>query len=208
MDFENEPLENEEERELQDTSDGAAEESDSDDRVSEVTSLPADDEVDPIANETEATEEEGAPEAAAAGSGMATVTPASESVFVDVSSGELAPADSAEGGFIELDPSDEPAVEATSSFDEVRPFATGASDLSPHAQSMLNPTSDGGPPLARPLIMVRLADDQMEHLINEICKRMAKRNEQTCRELVQHLINQEFWRRDCQERAIIGSHRR
>jgi hypothetical protein len=81
---------------------------------------------------------------------------------------------------------------------------TPNSDLSPHAQQMLRPTSDGGPPLARPIIIVRLADDQMEQLINETLRRSARRSEQTSKEVAQFIVDQEFWRRDCQERAILG----
>ncbi len=78
------------------------------------------------------------------------------------------------------------------------------SDLSPHAQQMLQPTPDGGPPMARPIIIVRLADDQMEQVINETLRRSARRSEQTSKEVAQYIVDQEFWRRDCQERAILG----
>ncbi len=207
MDFENEPLENEDERELQSETDAAQDAGDGGDGDAlEGTAVSTDADAEPSSDEASLGDDSNsdAPES----SNEFSVTPSTEAVYIDASSGELTSAENAEGGFIELEPRETSAAEEPSSADESRSADNGASDLSPRSQAMLNPTSDGGPPLARPIIIVRLADDQMEHLVNEICKRMAKRNEQTCRELVQELINQEFWRRDCQERAIIGSHRR
>jgi hypothetical protein len=78
------------------------------------------------------------------------------------------------------------------------------SDLNPRTKRMLRPTSDGGRPLARPVVEVRLSDEQLQRLQSRERLEAARKNEQTCRELVQEEIRKEFWRRDCQDRAIWG----
>lgn len=157
--------------------------------------------VEQVAGATESASESPVPPVNVAAS------PAAEGPYVQVTAApQTTPLYSdSEGGLIELEPS-VPRDRATFAPSSESSDAPGSptNDLSDRTQRMLQPTSDGGPPLARPIIIVRLADDQMEWLINEILKRSAKRNEQTCRELVQHLIHQEFWRRDCEERAIFG----
>ncbi len=74
---------------------------------------------------------------------------------------------STEHGFVELKLRSPGEASVNSPPSGAASAHTPNSELSPHAQQMLQPTSDGGPSLARPIIIVRLADDQMEQLINE-----------------------------------------
>jgi hypothetical protein len=176
--------------------------------------LPAYDEVFSPVDEPELTAEAPADETDAVtasseqplDTGAANVEPSTDGPYVNVStvSETKMVSPSTEGGLIELESRGPGETLADSPPSGAASAHTPNSHLSPHAQQMLRPTSDGGPSLARPIIIVRLADDQMEQLINETLRRSARRSEQTTKEVAQYIVDQEFWRRDCQDRAILG----
>jgi hypothetical protein len=78
--------------------------------------------------------------------------------------------------------------------------AASQADLSQHAKQMLSPTLDGGPPMARPIVLVRLADDQLRRIVDEVMEATRNQDEQAVREVARKTVHDELWWRDCQER--------
>jgi len=73
-------------------------------------------------------------------------------------------------------------------------------------QALLCPTSDGGPPLARPIVIVRLLDDQTRKVIGDALAAAAERDNKTAGEIAEDKVNYAFWSRNAQERAIMGDY--
>ncbi len=78
------------------------------------------------------------------------------------------------------------------------------SGLSPQAHQMQHPSYERGQPPVCPIVIVRVADDQMEQLVTETRKRVARECANACQDVARQKIHQEFWRRNCEERAILG----
>jgi hypothetical protein len=71
--------------------------------------------------------------------------------------------------------------------------------------AMLAPTSDGGPPLARPMVMVTLTDERIARIREELLAASAKDDAKALVEIAKGVVHVELWWRDCQERAILGT---
>ncbi len=81
---------------------------------------------------------------------------------------------------------------------------TPNSDLSPHSQQMPHPNYERGQPPVCPIVIVRLGDDQMDQAHQRAMAESSQRDARLATELAEEMVHQEFWRRDCQERAILG----
>jgi hypothetical protein len=79
-----------------------------------------------------------------------------------------------------------------------------AANLSPRTPDVLGPTSDGGPPLARPIVIVTLPGEQLRRLEEDALTSSAARSVRTCREIAEQRVNHALWVRDCEDRAING----
>jgi hypothetical protein len=73
-------------------------------------------------------------------------------------------------------------------------------------RALLSPTSDGGPPLARPIVIVRLLDEQTRKVVRDALAVAAVRDKQTASQIAEQMVNHAFWLRDAQERAIYGDY--
>jgi hypothetical protein len=82
----------------------------------------------------------------------------------------------------------------------------GNSELSDHSRGFLCPTSDGGPPLARPIVLVSLPADETRRMIQEILETAATRDSKVLGEIAEAAVYDAFWHRDCEERAIMGDY--
>jgi hypothetical protein len=80
--------------------------------------------------------------------------------------------------------------------------ADSAADLSPRSQALLDATSDGGPPLARPIVLVRQLDEQLQKMIEDALAAVAARDAKTVDEVAEAKVDHAFWVRACQERAV------
>jgi hypothetical protein len=80
-----------------------------------------------------------------------------------------------------------------------------SADRSPRAHSLSTPCPDGLPPMARPLVLVSLGDEQTRRMIYEALAAAAERDARTTRQIAEERVNYAFWWRDCEERAILGN---
>ncbi len=98
-----------------------------------------------------------------------------------------------------------PAIQLLGDGDD-GPAATYASDsaadLGPRSQAMLSETSDGGPPLARPIVLFQLSDEQCRTMIEDALAASAARDARTVDEVAEAKVDHAFWVRACQERAV------
>ena len=78
------------------------------------------------------------------------------------------------------------------------------SDLSPRATLLQSPTSDGGPPLARPIFLVSVSDEQTRRILDEALVEAGRRDAKSAAEIAQKQVDDAFWLRACEERAIYG----
>lgn len=92
-----------------------------------------------------------------------------------------------------------PSAGSAASFDRKR-----AGDLSARIGQMFQPGYERGQPPVCPIVLVRMADDQMEQLVTETRKQFARELAASSQEVARHEVRQEFWRRDCELRAILG----
>jgi hypothetical protein len=103
---------------------------------------------------------------------------------------------------------DRPAIERLGESNQP-PASDGGpptADLSERAKAMLSRTLDGGPPMARPVVLVRLPDDQYRRIVDEVMQATRERDERKVCEVAKKAVHDEFWWRDCQERAITGNY--
>jgi hypothetical protein len=77
-------------------------------------------------------------------------------------------------------------------------------DASPTANALLEPTSDGGPPLARPTVLVSMTSDETRRLVEEALRAASQRVAKTAGEIAESKVNEALWFRDAQMRAICG----
>jgi hypothetical protein len=77
-----------------------------------------------------------------------------------------------------------------------------------HARSrgLLSPTSDGGPPLARPIVLVSLEDAQVRKIIDQSLAATSERDAKTCKECAQQAVDYARWRDFCELRALTGNY--
>lgn len=76
------------------------------------------------------------------------------------------------------------------------------SDLSPRATLLQSPTSNGGPPLARPIFLVSVPDEQTRRILDEALAEAGKRDAKSAAEIAQKQVDDAFWLRACEERAL------
>jgi hypothetical protein len=67
---------------------------------------------------------------------------------------------------------------------------------------LLLPTSDGGPPLARPIVLVRLSEDQLRHAREEALLDASRRDARTCEEIAQQKCDQLLYFLHTEERRL------
>ena len=75
-------------------------------------------------------------------------------------------------------------------------------DYSSRTRALLSPASDGGPPMARPIVLVSLAEEQMQGITNEALAESGSRLAKTAAEVAEDKVNEAFWLRDCEMRAL------
>jgi len=79
-----------------------------------------------------------------------------------------------------------------------------SADLSPRAKQLLWPISDGGPPLSRPVVVVRLPNEKLRSIGDQAVTASARRDTETCKELAELEVRRAFSQRDGEMRAITG----
>jgi hypothetical protein len=208
MDFENEPLENEDEREFDGIDEGVADEivEPSSDGIEGLdTSLERADEGDdssagepataidppetPIAPASQTVDVERAVEPEVDLSRAKVVSVSSESDVI----GTGAPPPMGDAG--------EPVTRITVT-DVDRERLEGLSDW---ALGMLKAGPRGEQGIAPPMTYVRLPDDQLEQAKRDALADVAQRDAMVCMDMATTAVRREFWVRDCQERAITGN---
>jgi hypothetical protein len=93
---------------------------------------------------------------------------------------------------------------ASISSDPSAPGPASGAELSPRATALQSLTSDGGPPLARPILMASVPDEQTRQLLDEALAEAGQRDAKTAAEIAQQQVDDAFWLRACEERALYG----
>lgn len=105
--------------------------------------------------------------------------------------------------------SDGPSIQLLDETTEV-PTAGGTSsstsDLVSRTQALLSPTSDGGPPLARPIVIVSLDEAERRKIVDEALAKSLERDEKLADERAEEKVSYAFWVRACEERALRGDY--
>jgi hypothetical protein len=76
-------------------------------------------------------------------------------------------------------------------------------DLPPHTTELLTPGADGQPPMARPIVLVRLADDVTHRMINDALAKLAADSSELMENIAADHVDYIFWQIRAQERAIL-----
>jgi hypothetical protein len=76
-------------------------------------------------------------------------------------------------------------------------------DLPPHTTEMLTPSADGQPPMARPIVLVRLTDDQTHRMINDALAKVSADSSALMESIAADHVDYIFWQIRAQERAIL-----
>ena len=76
------------------------------------------------------------------------------------------------------------------------------SELSPRATRLQSPASDGGPPLARPILLASVPDQETRRILDEALVEAGRRDAKTLAEIAQKQVDDAFWLRACEERAL------
>ena len=211
MDFANEPLENEDERELDGIEEGVA------DEIVESSS----DGVDGLdislerADEGDATDDPSAGETATTiDPPEAPIAPASQTADVeravepelDLSRAKVvsvsSESDFASAGNAPTASDVDESITRITVTDVDRERLEGLSDW---ALGMLKAGPRGEQGIAPPMTYVRLPDDQLEQAKRDALADVAQRDAMVCMDMATTAVRREFWIRDCQERAITGN---
>jgi hypothetical protein len=75
-------------------------------------------------------------------------------------------------------------------------------ELSPRATKLQSPTPDGGPPLARPIFLISVPDEQTRRILDEALAGAGGRDAKTAAEVAKQQVDDAFWLRACEERAL------
>jgi hypothetical protein len=210
MDFENESLENEDERELQDGEDNA----------NEIVELPSDG----------AEELETSFDLAVEGDAADEVSSSEPTAIVEPSESSITPApqtvEMEQAGELELDPSRakfvsvDSAAHSTGSGELLNAGDAGErvtritvtdvdrerrEGLSDWALSMIQAGPRGEQGIARAVAYVQLPDYLVQQAIKDALADVSQRDAMVCKDIAHAEVRREFWVRDCQERAIIGN---
>ena len=104
------------------------------------------------------------------------------------------------------DPQPEPAPveqkEDANLREEIDRFIEKFNEQSARTHALLSPAFDGGPPMARPIVLVSLAAEQMQGITNEVLAESGSRLAKTASEVAEDKVNEAFWLRDCEMRAL------
>lgn len=84
--------------------------------------------------------------------------------------------------------------------------SSSGSDLNSRTKALLSPTSDGGPPLARPIVQVSLSDAKLMKVRDEALEAASKRDAKTCKDVAEEVVDYYDWRRNCELRALNGDY--
>jgi hypothetical protein len=84
------------------------------------------------------------------------------------------------------------------------PQQPSGADLSPRATQLQSPTSDGGPPLARPILLAAVPDEESRRIVDEALVEAGRRDAKTLAEIAEQKVHDAFWLRACEERAVYG----
>ncbi len=210
MDFENEPLENEDDREFDVFEEGVADEivepsSDGIDAldISLERADEGDDSDDPSAGETATTIDPETPTAPASQTvdverAVEPEVDLSRAKVVSVSSESDFAGASAPPPVGDVDES----ITRITVTDVDRERLEGLSDW---ALGMLKAGPRGEQGIAPPMTYVRLPDDQIEQAKRDALADVAQRDAMVCMDMATTAVRREFWVRDCQERAITGN---
>jgi hypothetical protein len=105
------------------------------------------------------------------------------------------------------DPQREPApVERTldaSLRAEIEALFEKTKDDGSRSRSLLSPPADGGPPMARPIVLVSLSQEQLQAITNEALAESGLRLARSAAEIAEDKVNEAFWLRDCEMRALL-----
>lgn len=72
--------------------------------------------------------------------------------------------------------------------------------------SLQSPTANGGPPLARPIVLVTLTPEANRQIVQETTESAAKRDYQVLRDVTRQEIDHAFWWQAAQRRSILGDY--
>jgi hypothetical protein len=86
--------------------------------------------------------------------------------------------------------------------EELEAFLEKFKDDGSRTSALLSPAFDGGPPMARPIVLVSLAEEQMQGITNEALAESGSRLAKTAAEVAEDKVNEAFWLRDCEMRAL------
>jgi len=76
-------------------------------------------------------------------------------------------------------------------------------ELPSRTTDMLSPGPDGQPPMARPIVLVRLADDVTHRMINDALAKLAADSSALMESIAADHVDYIFWQIRAQERAIL-----
>jgi hypothetical protein len=103
-----------------------------------------------------------------------------------------------------LGPSNDPTViergPLRTDNDSWRPAINQLSET--RAALLQSPTSDAGPPLARPIFLVSVPDEQTRRILDVALVEAGRRDAKTAAEVAKQQVDDAFWLRACEERAI------
>jgi hypothetical protein len=85
---------------------------------------------------------------------------------------------------------------------EIERFIENFNAQSARTDALLSPPFDGGPPMARPIVLVSLDEEQMQGITNETLSESGSRTAKLAAELAQVKVDEAFWLRDCEMRAL------
>jgi hypothetical protein len=110
---------------------------------------------------------------------------------------------SLDGGMVELE-SHNPGADSHTGPSSASSSDRVSDESSARTRRMFRPNFERGQPPVCPIVLVRVADEQMEQLVSETRKRFAHELAVSSQEVARQEVHQEFWRRDCELRAIVG----
>jgi hypothetical protein len=70
-------------------------------------------------------------------------------------------------------------------------------------RSLLSPTADGGPPMARPIVFVSLSQEQLQAITNDALAESGARLAKAAAEIAEDKVNEALWLRDCEMRDLL-----
>lgn len=99
------------------------------------------------------------------------------------------------------------AVPVASQSGEIAPQPSTAARTQPSADvpsgnPRLRPTADGGPPLARPIVLVSLRTDELHAVVTAALKLAIDRDTKTLNQIAEQKVNFAFWQYKAEQRVL------